>query len=329
MSERPQKDPVQEAGSNDKDLYGVVDWEVRTAFDRLAVRVYRSLLAAGRNTVVLLALLIVLSQVGLVASVVREDPATAAYIGLSVIPALGLALYVRRQDIGAEEPLVLLVGTFVLGVLFAGFAAVLNSTLIRPFDAFGVVGLLGFFYLVVGPVEETVKWLAVRLYAYRSTEFSAVVDGAVYGAMAGLGFATIENTLYISREILAIGSAEPGVAALSITAVRSLAGPGHIIYSAFAGYYLGLAKFNYGNRGPIVVKGLLIATLLHATYNALATVLPTIVSVTDLGVSTGVAFVGLVFLYDGVALLVLLRKFRRYQKAFKRTGAVDPRQTEG
>jgi RsiW-degrading membrane proteinase PrsW (M82 family) len=328
MNDGPPRDPIQRAADPDDDLYDIVQWDVRSTLDRFSVAVYRSLIATGRRAVILLGFLIILSQIGLVATVVERDPATAVYIGLSVVPALALALYVRRQDVGAEEPLVLLVGTFVLGVVFAGFAAVLNSVLIGYFEAFGIVGLIAFFYIVVAPVEETVKWLAIRLYGFRSPEFTTVVDGAVYGAMAGLGFATIENALYISQEVLAIGAASPSLGTLSITAVRSLAGPGHIIYSAFAGYYLGLAKFNPENAGPIVVKGLIIAALLHGTYNVLVTLLPTLVSISGLAVGTGIAFVGLVIVYDGVALLALVVKLRRYRSAFDATGAVDPREGE-
>lgn len=42
-------------------------------------------------------------------------------------------------------------------------------------------------------MEESVRLLAVRLYAYNDARFAAVIDGAVCGAIAGLGFATIEN----------------------------------------------------------------------------------------------------------------------------------------
>lgn len=328
MNDGPQQDPVQRAADPEDDLYDIVDWDARGVLDRFSVAVYRGLIATGRRAVIFLGVLIILSQVGLVASVIQEDPATAAYIGLSVVPALALALYVRGQDVGAEEPLSLLVGTFVLGFILAGFAAVLNSALVGQFEAFGIVGLIAFFYIVVAPVEETVKWLAIRLYGFRSREFTTVVDGAVYGAMAGLGFATIENALYISQEVLAIGGASPSLGTLSITAVRSLAGPGHIIYSAFAGYYLGLAKFNPKNAGPIVVKGLIIAAVLHGTYNVLVTLLPTVVAMSGLAIGTGIAFVGLVIVYDGVALLALVVKLRRYQSAFHTTGAVDPREDE-
>ncbi|MFB6192264.1 MAG: PrsW family intramembrane metalloprotease, partial [Haloarculaceae archaeon] len=207
------------------------------------------------------------------------------------------------------------------------------------------------------PVEETVKLLAVRLLPYRDSSFDAVLDGAVYGAAAGLGFATIENALYITRNLGGGGGGGEGaVAALGavglatvpglavglerligniigagggITAVRALAGPGHVIYSAFAGYYLGLAKFNPDRAGPIAVKGLLVAAFIHATYNTLVSVVPGIVLAFVPGVSQLVVFFGFVVVYDGVFGLLLVRKIARYRRAYTAvTGDGDPDGTD-
>jgi RsiW-degrading membrane proteinase PrsW (M82 family) len=102
-----------------------------------------------------------------------------------------------------------------------------------------------------------------------------------------------------------------------ITAVRGLAGPGHVIYSAFTGYYLGLAKFNRENAGPIIAKGLLIAAFIHATYNTLAGIVPGIVSIFVPGVPPLVLFFGFVIVYDGIFLYVLYRKLERYRSTFQ------------
>ncbi|WP_129114499.1 PrsW family intramembrane metalloprotease [Halegenticoccus tardaugens] len=316
------RDPVEEASEGSVDLYDISTWEERTSLDGLSVAIYRFLVASTRVGVVLLALLILIGIGGLSA---LTDPQTGALTILSVLPALGLAAYVWHSDVTTNEPLSLLVATFLLGVLTAGFAAVLNGLLQPGFRSLGVIGTVIFFYVVVGPGEETVKLLAVRLYAFRSDRFDAVVDGAVYGAMAGLGFATIENALYITRNIggmnLDFGLELIGAGG-GITAVRALAGPGHVIYSAFAGYYLGLAKFNEDDAGPIVIKGLLIAAFIHATYN------------TTVGLGTGllVVFVGLpqlaayltyVVLYDGLFGFLLLRKIHRYTTAYRAANADD------
>jgi RsiW-degrading membrane proteinase PrsW (M82 family) len=255
---------------------------------------------------------------------VLTDEVILVFTQLSVLPALGLAVYLYVTDVTTSEPLYLLAATFVLAVLFAGFAGVLNTLTNVGLESLGLtVGVVGFvvqiatFFVVVGPVEETVKLLAVRLYAYRSPAFDAVIDGAVYGAVAGLGFATIENAVYISGQTQGIGDPLNLVATGgAITAVRALAGPGHVIYSAFAGYYLGLAKFNPDRAGPIVVKGLLIAALIHATYNSLAGVAPQLIA-GYFGIPWFLGFLGFVLVYDGLFGLVLLRKIERYRRAYR------------
>ncbi|MFB6123591.1 MAG: PrsW family intramembrane metalloprotease [Haloferacaceae archaeon] len=311
------RDPVETAADESMDLYDVATWEKRTSLDRLASAIYRTLVALTRTAIVLTALLILVGIGGLSAI---TDPQIGALTLLSAIPALGLAAYVWYSDVTTSEPLSLLVATFLLGVLTANFAAVVNSLLQPWFQTLALVGNVLFFYVVVGPIEETVKLLAVRLYAFGHDSFDAVVDGAVYGAMAGLGFATIENALYITRSLdLATSTVGLGLigAGGGITAVRALAGPGHVIYSAFAGYYLGLAKFNPRNRGPVVVKGLLIATFIHATYNATVGVGSAFISIST-GLPSLPSYLIYVLAYDGLFGLILLRKIRRYSEAHRK-----------
>jgi RsiW-degrading membrane proteinase PrsW (M82 family) len=328
------KDPV-EARAEEEDLYDITSWEPRTALDRLAVRTHRGVVRTGRRFVVALGVLIflVILAFGGAGGIILQDPFILGLAVLSIIPAALLVLYIYRTDIVTREPPSLLVATFVLAVLFAGFAAVVNSAL-GFVQLFPVVGFALFFYLVVGPVEESVKLLAVWLYPYRDRRFDSVIDGAVYGAIAGLGFATIENVLYISQNLqtptsvllqtrigFIDGFASTLEAGGQITAVRGLAGPGHVVYSAFAGYYLGLAKFNRENAGPIVVKGLLIAAFIHATYNTLVGIVPGIASLLVPGVSTIVLFFGFVLIYQGVFFYILYRKLKRYEAAHERSEA--------
>jgi RsiW-degrading membrane proteinase PrsW (M82 family) len=379
------RDPIEAHADGTRDLYDISTWEPRSALDAFAVRLYGGILTTLRAVVVLLAVLILLSQflLGSIGATFAQDPYSVGLVVLSVVPAVGLAAYVYFSDITTSEPLELIVGTFMLGILFAGFAAILNTVLgpvVRGVPSmFGVLGAIAgsvlFFYLVVGPVEETVKLLAVRLHAYRHDSFDAVIDGAVYGAAAGLGFATIENALYITRNIggpgneLALGTAlttaglgwvaatladisipvagtgASGIIGIfesggRITALRALAGPGHVIYSAFAGYYLGLAKFNQEHAGPIVVKGLTIAALIHATYNVSVGIVPAVFSVAaaefiGLAVPDLVAFFAFVVVYDGIFGFALYRKITAYRDAYRdvrgagdREDAFPPEATE-
>ena len=320
-------DPIEEVTDDDRDrdLYDVATWEERTSLDGLSVALYWLLVRSAKAFVVLLAALILLTILGSFGLGLIFDPAVAALVALSALPALGLAAYVYVSDVTTAEPLSLLVTTFLLSVLTATFAAVVNS-LARPFFApLGFFGLVLFFFLIVGPVEETVKLLAVRLYAYTDARFNAVIDGAVYGAIAGLGFAVIENLIYIAQNVdlealtlsVAVLGAGDGIAAL-----RALAGPGHVIYSAFAGYYLGLAKFNPDHRGPIVVKGLVIAATIHALYNTL--VGPATVGISALsGLPQVPALFVFVLVFQGFFAYLLVRKLRRYRDVYLTTRGTD------
>lgn len=309
-------DPVA-AESDNRDLYEIASWEDRSLLDRVSVAIHWGGIRAVKILVVLLALLVLVAVGGL--SFLRE-PLIGALTVFSAIPALLLAGYVWYSDITESEPISLLAATFLLGVLTAGFAAVLNGLLQPIFATLGAIGVVLFFYLIVGPVEEAVKLLAVLLYAYNDERFAAVIDGAVYGAIAGLGFATIENAIYISRAVGEVGNLSLGLDLIGvgddITATRALAGPGHVVYSTFAGYYLGLAKFNPENRGPIVIKGLIIAALIHATYNTTVGIGSGLIqSVT--GLPQLAAFFVYVALYVGGFGYLLYRKIQRYRRAYR------------
>jgi protease PrsW len=310
------RDPVERASDESTDLYDVSTWEPRTAVDRLSVLVYNGVAYGLQGLIVLTALTITILLLAQPGVLVLEDPWLGLFFGLSVVPAALLAAFIWYSDITTNEPLGLLVATFVLAVLFATFAAVVNSISRPYFQLFGGLGLVLYFYLIVGPVEEAVKLLAVRIFAYRSETFDAVIDGAVYGAIAGLGFAAIENTIYITG---VVAEAQVGLvtAATDIAAQRALVGPGHVFYSAIAGYYLGLAKFNREHAGPLVVKGLLIAAFVHATYNTTVSIVPGLITALY-PIPDSVALVAFVAVFNVLVGYYLYRKIVRYRRTYQR-----------
>lgn len=299
-----------------EDLYDIAEWYSRTAIDRLSVSLYGALHASKRYGLIALALILFVVQLAFAGLLVFRDPRLGILALLSAVPALAIVAYVWYDDPTRREPVDTLAITFVLAVLFASFAALLNSVFQVFFQLIPVVGMALFFFLVVGPIEETVKWLAIRSHAYRKETFDAVIDGAVYGAVAGLGFATIENALYITQGYAQAAEAA-GVSqieqAVGTATSRAFVGPGHVLYSAFAGYYLGLAKFNRESAGPIVVKGILIAALIHATYNTLVSYVPF-----SLSPSPVLAFLGFILVFDGIVGYALYRKLSRYTRYYRR-----------
>lgn len=320
-----QRDPVEEASDGSRDLYGIVTWEERSSLDGLSVAMHWLAVRSAKAVVVLAALVILFAIVGQVGIGLFVEPAIGVLTLLSVIPAFGLTAYVWYTDVTDREPLTLLVATFLLAVLTAGFAAVINSATRPLFVSVGPLGVVLYYFVIVAPVEESVKLLAVRLYAYNDTRFDAVINGTVYGAVAGLGFASIENSLYIIDNVdaaeLGLGVTLVG-AGDGIAALRALAGPGHVIYSAFAGYYLGLAKFNPGNRGPIVIKGLVVAGLLHATYNSTVGVGSAAIAGLT-GLPPIGAFIVYISVFVGIIGSILFVKIRRYRDVYLEVAGTD------
>lgn len=321
-------DPVEQASEESVDLYEVSTWEPRSTVDRIAVSLYRRPIAGLRRGLVAASLVIFVDLFvfgGL--GIAVEEPVVAVFILLSAVPAFLVALYVWYADVTTGEPLSLLFVTFLLAILFAGIAAVVNSTVgtlvgtvVASSTGSAVIASTAVFFLVVGPIEELVKLLAVHLYAFQSDRFDAVIDGAVYGAAAGLGFATIENALFISQ---AASSPFAGVtlsAAGDTAATRALVGPGHVLYSAIAGYYLGLAKFNPDRAVPIALKGLLVAALFHAVYNTGTMVVPgTLAAEIDALGSFGAGVIYVVG-FNLVIGMYLYRKLKRYRDAYHAAG---------
>lgn len=310
-------DPVKAEFDGQLDLYDIATWERRNAIDSFAISVTNGLRASRSVLLITVALALFLAQAVVAVAIIIEEPLVGVFAISSVLPALAVAGYLWYGDPTRREPFVPLAATFVLSMLFASFAAVINTTFSPVFELLGLLGLILFYFLIVGPIEEFVKWLAIRVYAYRTDAFRTVVDGAVYGAVAGLGFAAIENLIYIvifyleADSVAGLGATE---AAATVAAQRFFVGPGHVVFSAWAGFYLGLARFNPENRVPIAVKGLLIAAFIHALYNSGVTVLPEFLPV--------VGLFGFIIGFHAFWFLLLYRKIRAYRELYRATGVI-------
>jgi len=110
--------------------------------------------------------------------------------------------------------------------------------------------------LVVGPVEEFCKFAAVRWLAYKSRYFDEPIDGLVYAGAASLGFASLENVIYV----LEFG---PDVMLLRAP-ISTL---GHLVFGSIWGYGLGLHVQSGYNRTFLVAGSILAASVVHAAFN--------------------------------------------------------------
>ena len=177
-------------------------------------------------------------------------------LAAAVVPALLLVWFFHARDTFPEPPRVLWT-TFGLGCLSVVPAVVLGLTVepvLQTRDALSVAAFQAF--VIAALCEEAAKLSVLMGYSFRQTDFDEPMDGIVYGAAASLGFATLENALYVI---------EGGFAVAIMRGLLSV--PGHATYGAVMGYYVGRARFDAANRWRLVGLGLLAAVLLHGFYD--------------------------------------------------------------
>lgn len=176
----------------------------------------------------------------------------------AITPSILLVWYFHHHD-EYPEPARLLWGTFGLGVL-AIVPVLLVDAALEPLLASITDPLwrgLADAFLVAAIPEEACKMAAVLLFSFRHREFDEPMDGIVYGVVASLGFATLENVMYV-------GSGGLGVALLRAV----MAVPGHAFYGAILGAYLGEARFAVGSRRlGLIARGYTAAVVLHGLYD--------------------------------------------------------------
>ena len=162
----------------------------------------------------------------------------AAGVGLALISALIWLVFFYQQDRLEPEPKGYVLGVFLLGALLAQAVGiplledVFEVQRWLPRSPLG--GLLGAI-LVVGFVQEFLKYAAVRYAIFPLPEFDERVDGVIYATAAGLGYATVLNVNYV----VASGGVnlQAGVIRIVVTALAQAS------FAGLAGYFLGRAKF--------------------------------------------------------------------------------------
>lgn len=188
-------------------------------------------------------------------------------------PALVWAWLVTRIDRRHPEPWWALVGALAAGaVLAASVSHVVNGWLLAWANAVAGDGAgrplaAGFGAPVVEELAKAAALLLV-LAAVRHL-VDGTLDGIVYGALVGIGFAFTENVIYLTFAVLQGGSG----GLLRAVYVRALlAGGNHAAFTATTGAAIGWAAGAGGRPGRAVVPaiGLVLAIVQHVVWNAVA-----------------------------------------------------------
>ncbi|MBR2189893.1 MAG: PrsW family intramembrane metalloprotease [Eubacterium sp.] len=200
------------------------------------------------------------------------------YVLAAIVPALFLMRYIYSKDKVEKEPPGLLAGLFLRGILAAGVSmllegigeSLLNYSVPDP-GSVRYTMILAF--LIVAVVEEGTKFFFCYRRTWKDPNFDCRFDGIVYMVFTSLGFAAIENVMYVFR--YGLGVALPR-AILSV--------PGHMGFAVFAGALYGRAK-DYDKRGmesqksTCLIVAYVAAVFLHGFYDTCAMLQTTLSSV--------------------------------------------------
>ena len=122
-------------------------------------------------------------------------------IATALIPALILGWWIYRKDSARPEPPRMLIKAFLYGV-GSTFVSLLISTLLGVmgflvYDLESFTGAVSTALFAAALPEETAKLLMLWLLLRRNPYYDEYLDGIVYAACVGLGFAATENVLYL------------------------------------------------------------------------------------------------------------------------------------
>jgi RsiW-degrading membrane proteinase PrsW (M82 family) len=215
------------------------------------------------------------------------------------VPMFMSAVLINWLDRYEKEPKILLGAAFLWGaVIAAGGAFILNTAFgIGIYALTGSEGTaeFGTASIVAPIIEEGLKGMAVLIvFLLFRREFDSVLDGIVYAAITAMGFAAVENTLYIYRNGYLENSWE-GFWTLVVIRVL-LVGWMHPFFTSFTGIGLAIARMSRNTLVKLIAvpAGYSVAVLAHAFHNTFSTLLG----------GAGGFFVGLIADYFGYVCML-------------------------
>ena len=184
----------------------------------------------------------------------------------ALLPVAVLLFYIYRRDKYEKEP----VREILKGVGYGVLSVCVTFVLIEIIDATGLPALTA--GLVSGEVnyafwgaaipEELAKLLMLCFFLRKNRHFDEHVDGIVYAVAVSMGFAAVENILYLFQNYdnwVGVGIAR---------AIFSV--PGHFAFAVFMGYYYALYRFAPpGRKAADLLLAWLVPTVAHGIYDSL------------------------------------------------------------
>ena len=123
-------------------------------------------------------------------------------------------------------------------------------------------------FFIIALTEELFKYAVVRVSIFHSKELDEPLDIMLYMVVAALGFAAVENVLYLFMPITGLSFNDIVVAAVTVSFIRFIGATFlHTLCSALVGYFLARATLRAHNGRSLVLLGMALATFLHGLYD--------------------------------------------------------------
>jgi len=175
----------------------------------------------------------------------------------SLAPVVIILFYIYFRDKYEKEPLGLLLKALLMGIVVVIPVIFIERMLMNMMPQSNKVAAAFYHaFIVAGSTEELFKFLALYLLVWKSPSFNEKFDGIVYAVFVSLGFAGVENVLYVM---------DGGMQTAMTRALTAV--PAHAIFGITMGYYLGIARIYKELKGPYLARALLVPILLHGIYD--------------------------------------------------------------
>ncbi len=176
---------------------------------------------------------------------------------LALAPVGILLAYTFFRDKYEKEPWDMLLVALAMGI----FSSIPIVWVERGFSLLGssLYGWTSIFYdsfIVASFTEELFKFIFLYILIWKSPEFNEKFDGIVYAVFISLGFAAVENVMYVFDYGIQAGFTR------AITAV-----PAHFLFGVNMGFFVGLARFYPERRRKLLWLAVFYPILLHGIYN--------------------------------------------------------------
>ncbi|HSM54789.1 MAG TPA: PrsW family intramembrane metalloprotease [Candidatus Sulfomarinibacteraceae bacterium] len=188
----------------------------------------------------------------------------------AVIPAAAYMTLIYWFDRYEKEPFWLLAAMFFWGAVPSVLLAIaFNSIVSVPFDLIAGPEIRNTLaaIIIAPPLEETVKGIALLgIFAFVRHEIDSLLDGIIYGAMVGMGFAMVENVFYF-LDVYEEGGRSAWQTLIFMRAI--VFGLNHSLFTSMTGLGLAVSRFatRPGLRVLAPILGWMVAISLHTIHN--------------------------------------------------------------